>query len=84
MKYCTICKKLSNTRIKISKWFYNKCITYEREVCAGCQSELLIDHIPKDTSKIKIPWQEKRRAKRYEQRMYTINERMSNGWPSLG
>jgi len=86
MKYCTVCKKETKTRIKTShRYGISKPIMYyEREVCAGCQSPMLLKEAPDFNPHVKVSKQDKRREKRFNQRGYIINPRMSDDRHTVG
>ena len=76
MKFCTVCEKERETHIRVTKpkWYFlhkykslhdrefNDSLTYEREVCIKCQSELLIDKKPEFDIKIKSDRKNRRRS----------------------
>ena len=80
MKFCTVCEKEREVHTRVTKpkwWQCNKYkmlydeeldnrLTYEREVCIKCQSELLIDKKPEFDLHIKKTKQEKEKIRRYK------------------
>lgn len=84
MKYCTVCEKLRETHIRVTrpKWHWkleNSANEYVREVCLKCQSPLLIDSKPNFDVHVKVSKRDKRAEKRFNQMRYRVTN-----WPSIG
>lgn len=55
MCYCTVCEKNVHTRRKTTSYFYDRSLTYERDVCAECGSEMLLLEEPKSLTRLNVP-----------------------------
>lgn len=84
--YCTCCEKEVETHIRktVPKWYWKhkpkevSAQEYVREVCFKCQSPLLISETPAFDPHIKVSKQDKRKEKRFTQRMMRVTN-----WPEM-